>query len=352
MFFKKATFLLPLALALVVSGCGQSSSTTSAGTANPSAEGAATTGSDKPINIILSHNAPNGNSISRAILKFKEEVESESKGRLKVQIFGEAQLGSDREQIEQTQLGSINITGHSASAVATFVKEVELLDMPFMWPSDEKMWEVAQGPVGDEMLATLSDAGLKGLSIWAISQKHFTNNEHPITGPQDLKGMGFRVIPSPMLIKQYELWGANPTPIDFGELYSALQTGVVKGQDNGLETIYTNNYHEVQKFLTLSGHNSLSYIFFANENWFNGLPEDLQAIIAKASKNAAQNHYTTRVAEEAEILQKIKDSGVQVNELSPEAKDEFKSLLQPLYDEFITTDKQKDLYKKIQEAVK
>src|SRR5690606_29283220 len=125
-------------------------------------------------------------------------------------------------------------------------------------------------------------------------------NDGPINGPEDLKCKKMRVMPSPLLVKQYESWGASPTPIDLGELYTALQQGVVDGQDNGFETIYTQKIHEVQKYLTISNHNMLNYFFVTNEKWFNNLPQDLQEIVQVAAKTSAQVHFDLRVAEEEE----------------------------------------------------
>jgi len=343
-------FALILSIVTVLAACGNNSN--NGGNKMSEGNGGDKGGSGKTYTLKLSHNVPEDTAIHRAALAFKDEVEKNSNGQIKVEIYPNLQLGAMREQAEQVQFGSSQMTVQGTSVLTPFNEEIQVLDLPFLWPSDEKMWEVLQGPVGDEILASFEGTGFKGMAIWAIGFKQITNNDGPINGPTDLKGKKIRVMPSPLLVKQYESWGASPTPIDLGELYTALQQGVVSGQDNGYETIYTQKIHEVQKYMTISNHNMLNYMFVANEKWFNDLPKDLQDVVSKAAKSSAQVHFDLRVAEEAELLQKIKDSGVQVNELSAEGQKAFIEASKPVYDEFLKTDFQKSIYNKIQEAIK
>src|SRR5690606_4853749 len=151
----------------------------------------------------MSYNVPEDTAIGRAAAAFKEEVEEKSNGRLKIELYPNLQLGAMIEQAEQVQFSSSQFTVQGTSVLSPFNDNVNVLDLPYLWPSDAKMWEVLQGPVGDEFFATFEGTGFKGLAIWAVGFKTMTNNDGPINGPEDLKGKKMRVMPSPLLVKQY-----------------------------------------------------------------------------------------------------------------------------------------------------
>lgn len=350
---KKMSFVLLLGmivvLALALAACGNSDSNDS--TTEQPATDTEPTDDGETYTIRYSHNISPDTALGRAAEAFKEEVETESNGRLEVEIFPSLQLGSMREQAEQVQFGGAEMSMQGTSVLSPFTEDIQLLDLPFLFPTDEDMWRITQSEIGDELLETISDAGLKGLAIWGLGAKHFTNDEKPINGPEDIQGMSFRVMPSPLFIGQFEAWGANPTPIEFGELYNALQQGVVTGQDNDIETTYTQRFHEVQNYMTISSHNWLNYIVFANEEWFDGLPADLQEIITTATRNAGNMHHELRVSEEAELLENIIADGTEVNELPEEGRQAFIDMSDPVFEEFLASEVTRDLYQRIQDEL-
>lgn len=230
---------------------------------------------------------PTGSSVHEGALRFKELVEQNSNGQLSVQIFPSQQLGAMREQAESVQFGSAEMTIQPISVLTLFVPDLQIISFPYLWPSEDVMWEVLDGEAGQALLSTAENQGFKGLGVWAQGFKAMTANKK-IESPEDLKGVKMRVIPSDLLINQYKAWGANPTPIDFAELYNALQQKVVDGQENPLETIYLNKYYEVQDYLTIAEHGYLAYMFTVNKDWFDGLSPELQEVVIHAEKEARQ----------------------------------------------------------------
>mgnify|MGYP001458496899 CR=1 FL=1 len=340
------TSLIVLFLLVVMAACGQGG-TNAAADNNPSPENGQANGQ---YNIRLAHNMPETSGVHQGALRFKEIVEEESEGRLVVEIFSSQQLGSMREQIEGVQLGSIEMSIQPVDTLSAFVEDLQIISFPYLWPSEEVMWTVLDGEVGQDLLSTMEEYGFKGLGVWAQGFKAMTSIKK-IETPEDLKGLKMRVIPSELLIAQYEAWGANPTPIDFAELYNSLQQGVVDGQENPLETIYVNKYYEVQDYLTLSEHGYLAYVFTINRNWFENLPADLQKIIVEAESEARQLQRELTKNSNLEILDELKDTGIEVIEIDEEQKDSFRQKVLTVHQDFTRTERQQELLNRIYDAI-
>jgi len=186
-----------------------------------------------------------------------------------------------------------------------------------------------------------------GLGFWSGGAKHFTTNDIEIHVPADFKGVKMRVMPSPLLIAQYEAWGANPIPIEYAELYNALQQGVVDGQENPLQTIALNKFYEVQNTMILSGHGYMTYVMVANKSWFESLPQELQDLIKEANLKASEEESVLVKESEAKYLEQIKNSGIKVYALTDEEKAKFIEASKPVHEEFAKTEKQKAILEKI-----
>ncbi|MCF4150349.1 TRAP transporter substrate-binding protein [Dethiosulfovibrio sp. F2B] len=293
--------------------------------------------------IRLSHNQPTGSPEDIGAETFKAIVEDRSGGKMEVQIFPSMQMGSMREQTESAQMGTLDITIQPVSVLTPFVEELQIIDFPFLWPSTDELYRVMDGPVGQRFYEFTEPKGLVSLGLWASGFKQFTTKGIDIHVPEDFKGVKMRVMPSPLLIAQYKTWGANPIPIEYAELYNALQQGIVDGQENPIQTIAMNKLYEVQDRLILSNHGFLAYIFVVNKGWFDGLPDDARELVLQAEKEARLAERGAQAKKEAEYLDEIKSSGISVTELTDEEYEAFSKKSRSVHDQFASTDAMKEL---------
>lgn len=284
--------------------------------------------------IKFSHNQQTITPPHKAAEMFKQMVEQRTQGFYDVQVYPAQQLGGLRDQVEGTALGTIEVTQQTPATVSLLVPKVMILDFPFLWTSEEAMWKVLDGPIGQELLASLEPKGLKGVDFWSSGFKNFTSGKKPIRTPDDFKGMKIRVIPSPLLSAQYEAWGASPTPVDFKELYTALQQGLVDGQENPAGTIVDVKLYEVQKYMAESRHGFLHYILMFNKKWFDAQPKANQEILVQAMKEAGRWERKAMFDRDADAVKRIKEVGVQVSELTPQAREQFRQLSLKVHERF------------------
>lgn len=246
---------------------------------------------------------------------FKKLVEEKSGGEIKVNIFPQAQLGSEREEAEGVRMGTIEVTAIAAGgALPSFVPEMQVLGVPYLFKTREQVYSVLDGAIGEELNAYMQNKGFKNLSFWEVGFRNFTNNVRPIKSPADMKDMKVRVQESKIWMEFIKRLGGIPTPIPFSELYSALQQKVVDGEENPVATIYSMKYYEVQKYLTLDRHTYEAAVILANPKWFEGLTGDQQKIILEAAKETAVYQRKKLQERETEQLKVITDAGVQIEE--------------------------------------
>lgn len=266
-----------------------------------------------------------------AAIKFKEMVEAETDGKVVVNIFPAQQLGSAREMNEGLQLGTVEAVCLPTATFSSFDLAIGITDLPMVFPSPEVAYKVLDGPVGEKLLKRLEQSGIVGAAYWSAGFKQFTGN-FPIYGPDDYKGKKIRVMSHPVLIAQYEAMGANAIPIDFHELYNALQQGAVDGQENPLATIVNMKFYEVQDYIAMSNHGFNGYIFAFSKKWFDTLPSEYQDIITDAAKEIAPFERAELHRLEAEkYLPVIKDFGTTIIELTDEQRKAFEDVTRPTY---------------------
>jgi C4-dicarboxylate-binding protein DctP len=302
------------------------------------------------MNIRLSHNQPIDSPEDIGAQKFKSLIEERSGGRITVEVFPQMQLGSMREQTEMVQMGTIEMSLQPTAVLAPFVEEFQIIDFPFLWPSREDLFRVMDGEVGHKFFACGSERGFKMLGLWSGGFKQITTKGKQVNGPEDFKGMKMRVMPSPLLVEQYQALGANPVPVEYAELYNALQQNMVDGEENPLQSIAMNRFYEVQDYLTLSSHSFFGYFFFAGLDWFNKQNKDVKALIISCEKEARDVERKAQADNESGFLEQIKQSNIVVNELTPEAHKAFADVCKPLHDKFAKTVRMKALLKAVYEA--
>ena len=285
---------------------------------------------------VLIEDTPNG----QAALRFKEEVEEKSDGRIQIDVLPAAQVGGDVEIIEQIQMGLVDIGIPPTATLGNFEPRMQILDLPFLIADYDTMVKVLDGDVGREILDTLNDDNMYGVNFWGAGFRHMTNNVRPIYGPEDLEAIRMRTMQAPIIISTYENLDANATAMAFTEVYNGLQQGVVEGQENPLANIYTMRFHEVQDYLSLTNHAYHAYAAVINQDSWDSLPEDLQQIMLEAFDNGRDTSRQLTLDDEGRILEEIEDE-IAINEITPEAREAFIEASLPVhaeYEEIVTTD--------------
>lgn len=311
-----------------------------------------TTDGGEKITIVFSHNQPTASPEHAGALKFKEVAEEKGNGRIQVDVYPAGQQGSLREQVEGVQIGSIDISMQPSAVISPFSDSIKILDLPYLWPSDREVtYKVLDGEMGDELLTTLEADGFHGLGYWFGGYKLFTTKNKAIHSPADFSGLKIRVMEAPILLSQYQAWGANPIALPYSELYNGLQQGIVDGQENPLQTIFLNNYHEVQDEIIQSYHGGMMYVMIANKAWFEGLPEDIKTIVEEAEEAGRIEARESLAATEAEYIEKIKESGVNYYEFTDEEIAEFTEASRVVHEEHMNTDWQKDYIQRLYDAI-
>ncbi|GAB6887459.1 TRAP transporter substrate-binding protein [Desulfothermus okinawensis JCM 13304] len=266
---------------------------------------------------------------------FKKIVEERTKGKVKVQVYPNAVLYGDREAVEALKMNAIQMACPSFSKFTGFVPELQIFDLPFLFKDRKHLKKFMKSKVGQELLNSVSKIGLVGLAFWDNGFKQLTLKDHPIRLPQDIKGKKFRIMSSKVLEAQFKAVGASPQVLPFSEVYSALQQGVVDGQENTISNIYTKKFYEVQKYMTISNHGYLGYLLVTNQIFWNSLPKDLKKIVKKCVDDATEKNWELAAQLEKEQLKKIEESGkVKIHYLTPEERKVWEDAMRKIYPEF------------------
>lgn len=230
--------------------------------------------------------------------------------------------------------------------IGNFSKEFGLLSLPYLFDNEAQVEAVVEGEFGRRLLADLEKIGYVGLGFGNFGFRHTTNSKKPINTVEDMKGLKIRTMTTPIHLEVFEAMGANPTPMAFSELFSALQQGVVDGQENPLMNIYANKLHEVQKYLTLDGHVFTFVTFVVSKDWYDKLDSGNQQILRDGVQIACDYMKESCESEDALALEKMKEAGVQAVELTPEAKEGFRKAVQGVSEKYgneIDLEKYKEL---------
>jgi tripartite ATP-independent transporter DctP family solute receptor len=284
--------------------------------------------------------AHNGNTIPEdpqniACYKFKEMVEEKSNGELKVVIYPAAQLGDARTIVEGVQMGSIEMGDVENGPMGRFVPEAMIWDLPFIFEDIDHAHTVLDGDVGKYVQKKYLDVGIRHLAYNDGGFRYFTNNVRPIKEMSDMEGLKIRVMESKVMIDTINAFGASAIPMAFGELYTALQQGVVDGQENPLNLIYSQRFYEVQDYLSLSGHFYYPRQYIASENWWKTLKPEHQKILAECAKIACDIQREELAKYEIEMRKVLKDLGMEINEV--DKTDFIKTAKEKIYPAYYET---------------
>ncbi len=267
-------------------------------------------------------------------MEFARLVEERTGGRIKVEVYPSAQLGDEKASIEQVQFGAIDLVRTSVSPLSQYEAKLNVLMLPYLYKDVDHMFRVLDGPIGDDMLLSLEDKNMIGLCWLDSGARNFYNTKRPIKSLSDLKGLKIRVQESELMLEMVKALGASPTPMAFGEVYSALQTGVIDGAENNWPSYESTSHFEVAKYYTLDGHTRAPEMILINKGVFNKLSDEDKEVIKQAAKEAAILERKLWIEREDKSKEKILANGNEVNELTPEARKAFQEAVMPLYEKF------------------
>lgn len=248
--------------------------------------------------------------------KVAEIVAERTNGAVEFQFFPQGQLGGQREMTEGVQLGSLEATVAPAAFLGGFNPAISILDIPFLLPSDDVLAQrIRSGAFGEALCDSFETRGVKCVGLWPNGRKNFTSSK-PLNSIDDFIGQKFRVMDSNILIEQFNALGASAIALPFGELYTALQTGVVDGEENPLDTIQRMKFYEVQEYLVLSNHGAMEDVILFNPAFWASLPAEYQTAIVEAFQEVLPDLIAHKAQAVAAALEEIKEGGMTVREAS------------------------------------
>ena len=282
--------------------------------------------------IKLGHVGEPGSLFQKSADEFAKRANAKLAGKARVIVYGSSQLGGDKEMIQKLKLGTLDMALPS-TVMSSEVDLAGIFEMPYIVKDRAHMGRIEKDVFWPMIEPAIEKKGLKVLAVWENGVRHITNNKRPIKVPADLQGIKLRVPEGKWRVKMFQAYGANPSPMKFSELFTALQTGVMDGQENPLTQIYSAKLQEVQKYLSLSGHvYTPSYLIVGSRKWAT-LPADVRKVLEDTAKETQAFVYETAAREETDLLGKLKQAGMQVNEVD---KDAFFAASKPIYEEFST----------------
>jgi tripartite ATP-independent transporter DctP family solute receptor len=284
--------------------------------------------------IRLSHITARDSPWDRGAHRFAELVAKNTNGRIAVKVFPQSQLanGNQKAELEMLQSGVIEMTWDSPIILALFLdKRFDVFNLPWLYPSMEVANKVSDGPMGDLAYRWLSEKGIVGLGIGVNGYRELTNSKRPITSPDDMKGIKFRVAGSKLYLETFRLLGANALTMNFGEVFTSLQQGVIDGQENPTAIIDSSKLYEVQKYLSLWHYSFDPLVLCVNKKVFDGLSAADQKALREAAKEAVAFERAISAEEEQRLPAELKKKGMQVNTLTPAQIAAFRERVKPVY---------------------
>ena len=285
------------------------------------------------LEVKFGHVGKTGSLFEISVNEFAARANEKLAGKATVVAFGSSQLGKDKELLQKLKLGTLTFSLPS-TVMSTVADEFGLFEMPYRVKSREHMARIEDEILWEQIAPAAEAKGYKILAVWENGFRHITNNVRPINLPADLDGINLRTPKGTWRVKMFQSYGANPTPMSFSEVFTALKTGVIDGQENPFAQIYSGKFQEVQKYLSLTGHvYTPAYVLVGKDHW-DALPADVQQILEETAKENQAFVYEQAAALETDLLQKLKDGGIAVNEAD---KDAFIAASAGIYEEFSTS---------------
>lgn len=332
-----------LFLSSVVAGCGSSASSSNSTSGNAPAPAPA---NDKKIVLKLGTNTAPSHPENKAAQKLAEIVKEKSGGKMEIQVYDSAKLGDHKERLEGLRMGTIDMTTTSVGYMATYQPVMTIFEMPYIFKNKTHEFKVYDGEVGKDIDTSLQKDGFRVLAYFDMGARQVTNSKKPIKTPDDFKGIKLRVPDTKASIDGLKAMGASPTPMNFSELYMALQQKAVDGQENPFSIIESSKFYEVQKYISLTNHQLFAQVLLFSTKTWDKLSKDQQQILTDAAKEATTYERKIMQDEEDNLLKTLKDRGMEVNEVDVDA---FMTAVKPLKEQYIKEFGQqaKDFFDKI-----
>ena len=275
--------------------------------------------------------------VSLGTKRFAELVAAKSGGKLKVQEFPSSTLGNELQQQSALQGGIQEMSAPATTSLAGIVKEFGLIDFPFAVATFAQADALLDGPLGQALIARLPEKGLIALGYWDLGFRNVTNSKRPITKPEDLDGLKIRVIPNPVFLDTFKAFHANPVPMPFGELYGALESKAVDGQENPFSVILSNKFFEVQKYVSATNHVYAANIVLVSKRFWDKLSPTEKKIMNDAANEARVYQRQVSRAAAQKAVDELKAKGMQYNELAPAELAKMRATAKAVTDKFLST---------------
>ncbi|OPY84502.1 MAG: 2,3-diketo-L-gulonate-binding periplasmic protein YiaO precursor [Smithella sp. PtaU1.Bin162] len=259
------------------------------------------------------HVAAASHAMNLTLIEMGKQMEQRTGGRVKFDVFPEAAIGGEREMIEGARIGTVDFALTTSAVLGNFVPEMKLFDLPFLFKDRDNAIRVLDGPIGQKLLDSMTAKGLIGLAFWENGFRNLTNSKRPINKPEDLKNLKMRTMENPIHLESWRTLGANPTPMAFAEVYTALQQGTVDGQENPLAIIYTTRLYEVQKYLSMTNHNYSPMVLMVSKKLWDTFPADIKTAFKELAMTNANVERGILKTDEAKYLADMQKAGLKVN---------------------------------------
>jgi tripartite ATP-independent transporter DctP family solute receptor len=278
--------------------------------------------------------------------KFAELVKEKSDGKMTVRLFHGGALGGDLQTLSALQGGTVEMSVMNAGLMQGNVKDFVLVDLPFLFATPEEADAVMDGPVGERLAAQLPDKGLVNLAYWELGFRNLTNNRRPVAKVEDIAGLKIRTLQSPIFIDLFNALGANAVPMPFPEVYTALETGTVDGQENPSTLVFNSKFYEVQKYLTETRHVYNPQVVLISKKFWDQLNEDERKVLQDAAVEARDYQRAVSREQDAKAVDELKAAGMEVSELPPEEVAKMREKVKPVVDKY-TQDIEQDLVQQL-----
>ncbi|MFP4136738.1 MAG: TRAP transporter substrate-binding protein [Halomonas sp.] len=271
-----------------------------------------------------------GSLFDASVKEFAERANEKLGDDYKVEAYGSSQLGGDNSMMQKLKLGQVTFTLPS-TVMSSVVDEFGLFEMPYLIKDREHMKRVIEEVIEPELYPLVEEEGYKILAVWENGFRQITNNQRPIEAPEDLDGLKLRTPKGKWRVRMFEEYGASPSPMALSEVFTALQTGTMDGQENPLVQIHSQKFQEVQDYLSMTNHvYTPAYVVVSKSHW-EDLPEDVREVLQETAEEVQGFVYETAAEQDEELLQEMKDAGMEVNEADQQA---FIDASGPIYDRF------------------
>jgi len=338
--FTKLNICLIVPSLLVLAGCGggetdskpaptDSSSSSSAASPAPAANDI----QERTVKAGLP--VPKDSTLGQGLDKFAELVAQKSDGKIKVQNFYDSTLGDDKKMAEALQAGLQEIAITNSSIMVGNVKELGVIDFPFMFNDEKHAHQVLDGPFGRKLLDGLTPQGLIGLTFWENGFRSVTNSKHPIETADDLKGLKIRTIQNPVHIEVFKSLGANPTPMPWPEVFPALESHAIDGQENPVTIVASSSLNEVQKYMSFTKHLYSPMLFMVSQKFWDQLSDAEKKVFQEAAVEAGAYQRDLNLKSSEALTEELKAKGMQFNDIAPEEREKMKEMSKPALEPFI-----------------